>query len=48
MAEPSAPTTKGKDNDGFTTAAVLFAFYVLCMGAAAYLYWNGTGKLPWQ
>ena len=46
MAEPPAPTAR--NSDGFTTAAVLFAFYVLCMGAAAYLYWHGTGKLPWQ
>ena len=46
MAEPPAPAAR--NNDGFTTAAILFAFYVLCMGAAAYLYWNGTGKLPWQ
>ena len=48
MAEPPAPAAKGRDDDGFTTAAVLFAFYVLCIGAAAYLYWHGTGKLPWQ
>ena len=47
MSEPSGPVHV-KDSDGFTTAAILFAFFTLCMGAAAYLYWHGTGKLPWQ
>jgi hypothetical protein len=42
------PSTRVKDSDGFGTAAALFAFYLVCMGAAAYLYWHGTGKLPWQ
>lgn len=36
------------EDDGFSTAAALFAFYALCMGLSAYLYWHGTGKLPWQ
>ncbi|HEX8165445.1 MAG TPA: hypothetical protein VF601_06610 [Beijerinckiaceae bacterium] len=47
MPEPGAPT-RVKDSDGFTTAAVLFAFSAVCMAVAAYLYWHGTGKLPWQ
>jgi hypothetical protein len=47
VSGPVAPTAV-KDSDGFKTAAALFAFYLICMGAAAYLYWNGTGKLPWQ
>jgi hypothetical protein len=36
------------EDDGFLTAAALFAFFAVCMAGAAYLYWNGTGKLPWQ
>ena len=41
-------STRVRSNDGFGTATALFAFYLVCMGAAAYLYWHGTGKLPWQ
>ena len=36
------------EDDGFVTAAALFAFFAICMAAAAYLYWQGTGRLPWQ
>lgn len=35
------------DDDGLVGVLMLFLFYVLCMGASAYLYWHGTGKLPW-
>ncbi|HZY21665.1 MAG: hypothetical protein ACJ8DU_09875 [Microvirga sp.] len=45
MAEPIVET---RDDDGFRTAAALFGFYLACMGLAAYLYWHGAGKLPWQ
>lgn len=38
---------RGRDGDGLVGAAILFLFYLLCMGAAAYLYWRGTGKMPW-
>jgi hypothetical protein len=44
MAEPIAETR----DDGFRTATTLFGFYLACMGLAAYLYWHGAGKLPWQ
>jgi hypothetical protein len=36
------------EDDGFLTAAVLFTFFAICMAGSAYLYWYGTGKLPWQ
>jgi hypothetical protein len=42
--EPSASS----EDDGFVTAAILLAFYAVCMAASANLYWHGTGKLPWQ
>ncbi len=52
MDDTAAPEpvagTRVRDSDGFVTAAVLFAFFALSMAAAAYLYWHGTGKLPWQ
>jgi hypothetical protein len=37
-----------KDEDGLLTAAALFAFFLFCSGVSGYLYWQGTGKLPWQ
>jgi hypothetical protein len=37
-----------REDDGLLTAAALFAFFTICMAGAAYLYWHGTGKLPWQ
>jgi hypothetical protein len=46
MAEES-PKPRAED-DGFFTAAALFAFFSICMACAGYLYWHGTGKLPWQ
>jgi hypothetical protein len=47
MAGPSVEA-RARDDDGFRTAAALFGFYLACMGLAAYLYWHGAGKLPWQ
>ena len=47
IAEPIVET-RAKDDDGFRTAGALFGFYLACMGLAAYLYWHGAGKLPWQ
>jgi hypothetical protein len=48
VASPPVPSTRVQDHDGFGAAAALFGFYLVCMGASAYLYWHGTGKLPWQ
>jgi hypothetical protein len=36
------------EDDGFVTAMTLFAFFAICISGSAYLYWHGTGKLPWQ
>ena len=33
--------------DGLWTAVALFAAVLVFLGLAAYLYWSGTGKLPW-
>jgi hypothetical protein len=33
--------------DGLWTAVALFAAVLFFLGLAAYLYWSGTGKLPW-
>ena len=35
------------ENDGLLGVVLLFLFYVVCMSASAFLYWHGTGKLPW-
>ena len=35
------------NEDGLWTATALFLFYLSCMALAAYLYWRGTGKMPW-
>jgi hypothetical protein len=45
----AAPGQPGRSHggDGLVGAAILFLFYLLCMGSAAYLYWRGTGKMPW-
>jgi hypothetical protein len=34
--------------DGLWTAFALFVTVLFFLGLAAYLYWHGTGKLPWQ
>ena len=46
MAEESRKASS--EDDGLLTAAALLAFFAICMMGAAYLYWHGTGKLPWQ
>jgi hypothetical protein len=33
--------------DGLWTALALLAAVLFFLGLAAYLYWSGTGKLPW-
>jgi hypothetical protein len=42
---PAAPAHR--DDDNLLSVAILFVFYLLCIGVAAYLYWHGTGKPPW-
>jgi hypothetical protein len=34
--------------DGLWTALGLFVAVLFFLGLAAYLYWSGTGKLPWS
>jgi hypothetical protein len=34
--------------DGLWTALALFVAVLFFLGLAAYLYWSGTGKLPWS
>jgi hypothetical protein len=46
MTNPDAP--KGNLRaDGLWTALSLLAAVLLFLGLAAYLYWSGTGKMPW-
>ena len=40
-------TAPGAEDDKLLGVGILFLFYLLCIGVAAYLYWHGTGKLPW-
>ena len=42
---PAAPARA--DDDNLLGVAILFLFYLACIGASAFLYWHGTGKLPW-
>jgi hypothetical protein len=37
-----------RDEDGLWTALALFVTVLVFLGTAAYLYWWGAGKLPWQ
>ena len=34
--------------DGLWTALALFVAVLFFLGLAGYLYWSGTGKLPWS
>lgn len=45
---PAPRRGEPSEDDGFSIAAALFGFYAFCMAVSAYLYWHGTGKLPWQ
>ena len=47
MTDAPAPDQSRSDDDRLLGVALLFLFYLVCMGASAYLYWRGTGKLPW-
>jgi hypothetical protein len=46
MAEQGTPEGLARD-DGLWTASALFVTVLFFLGLAAYLYWSGTGKLPW-
>jgi hypothetical protein len=35
-------------DDGIWTALFLFLVVLICFAASGYLYWYGTGKLPWN
>ena len=43
-----APTGNIARDDGLWIAGALYATVLFFLGLAAYLYWHGTGKLPWQ
>jgi hypothetical protein len=46
MADPDIPD-ENLAADGLWTAASLFVAVLVFLGLAAYLYWSGTGKMPW-
>jgi hypothetical protein len=48
MSDQGAPRRRLRDEDGLWTALALFVAVVSFLGLAAYLYWWGAGKLPWQ
>ena len=47
MADQDIRERRIRDEDGFWTALALFVAVLVFLGTAAYLYWWGTGKLPW-
>ena len=47
MSDQDIPEHKLRD-DGLWTVMALFATVLAFLGIAAYLYWWGAGKLPWQ
>jgi hypothetical protein len=47
MTDPDAPEENLIRADGLWTALALFAAVLFFLGLAAYLYWSGTGKMPW-
>ncbi len=46
-SDQDAPQRKLRDEDGMGIAVALFVMVLVFLGGAAYLYWWGTGKLPW-
>jgi hypothetical protein len=48
MTDREAPIEDLALADGLWTALVLFLTVLCFLGVAAYLYWSGTGKLPWD
>lgn len=47
MADENAGMDDLARSDGLWTALALFVAVLFFLGVAAYLYWSGTGKLPW-
>lgn len=47
MSEPNTPDENLMRDDGMWTAVALFAAVLVFLGIAAYLYWAGTGRMPW-
>ena len=47
MADREAPPEHWARADGLWTVLALFAAVLFFLGLAAYLYWSGTGNLPW-
>ncbi len=48
MSDREVPTEDVARADGIWTALALFVTVLVFLGVAAYLYWSGTGKLPWN
>jgi hypothetical protein len=48
MTDRDAPDENLARADGLWTALGLFVTVLFFLGLAAYLYWSGTGKLPWS
>jgi hypothetical protein len=48
MSDEHADQPNLARDDGLWTALALFVAVLFFLGLAAYLYWSGTGKLPWQ
>ena len=47
MSDPETHDQHLIRDDGLWTVLALFAAVLFFLGVAAYLYWSGTGKLPW-
>jgi hypothetical protein len=47
MAEDDTSLESLARADGHWIALALFVTVLFFLGLAAYLYWSGTGKLPW-
>lgn len=47
MTEPDTTEENLAKADGHWTALGLFLAVLFFLGLAAYLYWSGTGKMPW-
>ena len=47
MADQDAGFDDLARSDGLWTALALLVAVLVFLGVAAYLYWSGTGKLPW-
>ncbi len=48
MADQEAPTENLAQADGLWTGSALLITVLCFLGLAAYLYWSGTGKMPWN